>query len=535
MAKDKAGIPGTGFDSYNIPLYDYCKKNKVQIIVLCVFVILVYYAKLICPETSFDTDMYIQNPDELYRWSVGLDRTGLVIFHSLFGNYNIIPGYTNLMFVLGTVVYSVIWMRLFYMLGSNKNQYHIEWLLPVVFFSSFSILEVVNYQMHSITISVAIGLVGYGLTMAWRWIFTGKLQHAVLAVICYGLAFCTYQSAAFLCVAGSVAAFLCFFLERDDSFKDSFKRILALIVFFVAGILLFSLINVIGGLIFQPEISPYLMEKVHWMYEPFMSAASQTLKQCAIILYGYLRISDFRFFSLLFSLVFFFVTCCVFMIRGRLFNGSSTGDSRKNKIKHYLCLFILFGIIFLTAFLPVIFAGGRVVYRSQWTVPFVAAYLIQQTVNMILGLEFFKDNRKRFMAANLVVMQVLFFSAVPYANRLYYTENFVRQQDHLLTYSIAEEVNRLPDVSEDDALVIVGTKSYPMSPNMVKGEQLGWSFYERGEDEYARAYWASLGYKYKAPTPEERTKALEAAESMPSWPKEGSVDKKDNLIIVKVG
>lgn len=124
-------------------------------------------------------------------------------------------------------------------------------------------------------------------------------------------------------------------------------------------------------------------------------------------------------------------------------------------------------------------------------------------------------------------------------NRLLYSEYVVRQQEYALTERI---IGNIEETGADGncAVVILGQWSPQYNPSMIQGETLGRSFYEwdaevpGGIEKRVLGYWRTLGYQYKTPGDEVRTKTIEERADMPAWPAEGSVVRDGNLVIIKL-
>ncbi|MCI9329031.1 MAG: hypothetical protein HFH22_04235, partial [Ruminococcus sp.] len=77
-------------------------------------------------------------------------------------------------------------------------------------------------------------------------------------------------------------------------------------------------------------------------------------------------------------------------------------------------------------------------------------------------------------------------------------------------------------------------------PSMIQGETLGHSFYEwdqtvpGGTCKRVLSYWHVLGYEYQNPDAQQWEAAEKLGEGMPAWPRQGSVVREGELVVIKL-
>ncbi len=109
-----------------------------------------------------------------------------------------------------------------------------------------------------------------------------------------------------------------------------------------------------------------------------------------------------------------------------------------------------------------------------------------------------------------------------------------------LLSKIHEAINKLPVKTDPFAqfpLEIVGWHEYEETPIFVHREVIGASFYTwgAGDAERISRLFRTMGVMdYRPATRQEKLSIVEAAQQMPSWPYQGSVDIINGIVVVKL-
>lgn len=214
------------------------------------------------------------------------------------------------------------------------------------------------------------------------------------------------------------------------------------------------------------------------------------------------------------------------------------GIRKKMTEKRYYLYYVLVVMLLLASpfFLPVLM-GAAPVARGQLALPFVVAIGIEMIAESFLE----KAGRNRTICLGLAVVLLVFIvrNNIVKDNRLFYSDYMVRQQEKALTERIVEKIDEAGG-GEGSVVVLLGNWSPAYNPSMLRGETLGWSFYEwdaqnpGGTCKRVLNYWNVLGYRYMLPSEEQIRTAEKIGEKMQSWPQKDSVICEDNLIIVKL-
>ena len=90
----------------------YLKKSYKTIIIVAVFLLLTYWARLISDSFSIDTELYIQEYTHSFDWWLNLERWGLVFLNKILKIGPLIIPHANFLTVLFIFVYSILYCYL---------------------------------------------------------------------------------------------------------------------------------------------------------------------------------------------------------------------------------------------------------------------------------------------------------------------------------------------------------------------------------------------------------------------------------------
>ena len=96
---------------------------------------------------------------------------------------------------------------------------------------------------------------------------------------------------------------------------------------------------------------------------------------------------------------------------------------------------------------------------------------------------------------------------------------------------------------EEVPVVLVGTMDFKGNASCVKGETMGKSFFSQDAEAEPQYFWSTrralgflktLGGEYNQLGQEQMEEAYKYSEGMPEWPAQGSVQRLENMVIVKL-
>ncbi len=159
------------------------------------------------------------------------------------------------------------------------------------------------------------------------------------------------------------------------------------------------------------------------------------------------------------------------------------------------------------------------------------------------------------LAAAAFLFLLIFRGNIVMDNRLLYSDYVVSQQENALTERLVERIETVSggeaapagnsaesaaDGGKETAVAILGKWSPTCNPSMIQGETLGHSFYEwdqtvpGGTCKRVLSYWRVLGYEYQNPDAQQWEAAEKLGEGMPAWPRQGSVVREGELVVIKL-
>ena len=129
-------------------------------------------------------------------------------------------------------------------------------------------------------------------------------------------------------------------------------------------------------------------------------------------------------------------------------------------------------------------------------------------------------------------------------NRYSFSNQMTWQADRELSVQLLQRIhtamNKLPTKTDPYVklpLEVVGWLEYYESPIFIHREVIGSSFYTWGAGDAERIIrlMATMGVTdFRPATKQEKLSVVEAAQSMPSWPYDGSVDVVNGIIVIKL-
>lgn len=200
---------------------------------------------------------------------------------------------------------------------------------------------------------------------------------------------------------------------------------------------------------------------------------------------------------------------------------------------------ILAGIIFLAVlFAPLsmlLMNSGEMPPRTMLGIPYVLAGL---AIIAVTG----SSNTARIAICLLVF--ICFYRFTIINNRFVLANHMAWQSDREFSVLLLDRMGRLWDkLPPKDRFTqypveLVGVRETFESPILLKKEVIGTSFYywSAGSIDRMIDFLLTMGvFDYKPAVQQQRLSVVDAAEKMPEWPKEGSVDVVNGVIVVKIG
>ncbi len=552
----------------------FCRTNRSSIFIILSMLLLTYGFMLFHFSFSIDTEACVVLQMNFYKGWIGINRYGLVFTKWLTGLLSLIPGFAAVLMVLTTFGYSLAWMYFFHWIkGRDLSRTELNWVFPVLFFSSVPMVELSNFQCQSFEVAFAMLLCAAALLLEWQWILSGGILRLLLSVMLGVWCFASYQAFVPVYISASLASFLLAYHYRSDEIGSRvFLVSVKLASVFLCDYLICTLLGKILMFLARVEAGTYTDNMIRWGKAP-LDEIITSLK---------LYIND----TVLAKNI-FWNRWYLFAAVGLLLSAFWKLRKKNAERKFYpYSIFVTFLLLASPFFLPALL-GAPLVVRGQLALPFVAAAGTEMIVERFLeSAEMLSEHGKAIgLAAAAFLFLLIFRGNIVMDNRLLYSDYVVSQQENALTERLIERIETMSgrgaeatgnsaesaaggeeaaagnsaesaaggvetaagnsaesaaDGRKETAVAILGKWSPTCNPSMIQGETLGHSFYEwdqtvpGGTCKRVLSYWHVLGYEYQNPDAQQWEAAEKLGEGMPAWPRQGSVVREGELVVIKL-
>ena len=204
--------------------------------------------------------------------------------------------------------------------------------------------------------------------------------------------------------------------------------------------------------------------------------------------------------------------------------------------------FLSLALLAVSPFLMIIYSGELLVARTQFALPFVAAFFGMYAAGRLRD---FSGWGSRAATAAMVAAVLVTAVQVSYVYRLAYTDSVRYEQDVARTEELVAELEdacggELPTVP----VVFVGRQMPELRTGCIRTEMYGWSFYEWDYSEgnptgathricgFVQAYTGEA--LNENATDEMKQAAIALADEMSDFPETGSVYVSDDMVVVRL-
>lgn len=509
---------------------EFYKKHKEIIFLTVVAVVLLYWQRAFTTNVGIDTEQWIIGSYGKDWLLSGLGRFGHYYSAMMLnlGHYN--PYVNGMMFLLIFICASLLWIYIFQMVSEKNNLYIVFLLLFLT-----SPLWAAQFYFTLQEAAIVFGLLCQGISFLLFFdVLLDKDKNPktdvvkmVVSVICAIYAIGTYQSFFGLHIAEAAACLLLLF-DRDVNeeknlakLKAFWKKAAATVIhFFVSYGGYWLLCKVMNW-----GTSNYL--EVKWGKEPFGELVKGLGKDFSNLLLGK---EAYAGWALLTSLV-----LCVILMVLKLARNMQIGI----KISYIV---LLIGNIFSMVVLHIAI-GSVPADRARIPIAFGTAFLAMYTLTN------FREISKRVAWTSIigvVGVVLIFISGVAQMERmmtLYYTDDVCNSQQYAVGTDIVKQIEKLGG-DGNSTVVMYGRWDAPLNPSCQVQAPVGISSFDWDYNSAAptsgtrRAILylrAAFGKSYNMDINENQVaEVVTSAESMPSYPADGYVQKVNDVFVVKL-
>ena len=504
---------------------DFCgfaKKRRGVLVVLAAALLLLYGPRLFYYELSIDSELAVLSQRRMLDSWLAIDRFGLVATKKLFGMTRFVPYVSNFLMVLalGLAAFFFVFCMQEWR-GKEKNDRLFGYIFPVAYVSAPCFAEQFYFSLQSFEIAWAAFLCLAAVFCIGKWIYRkGTFLWLVPGTIAMVWSISSYQAFVVLFIAIVLVSFLMAYQNEAVEFPQKqgwYLCGLKWIGVFAAEFLLYGLLARISRAYYHIGSSAYVTSMFSW--------GNAGLEEVLHSIEG-----DIKRIYLAEWPVFFHKLFLPVLAAGLLLLLVRGWRRRKKGFPMYAAACALLAI---SPLLLTLVSGSQQPIRGQLVYPFVYAFFLALLTTLGKG-----------AAAKLCCLAAALISLHQGQTmaQLFHTAHTVYSQDKALAEEICAQIQQTgADAGLSEyPVVFVGKRSASLPGEALRGDVIGYSFFEWDYDGYAGAtgriisFCSTLGYFMGTPDAAQVEQSREAASSMPVYPAAGSVAEKDGVIIVKL-
>ncbi|MDD6057344.1 MAG: glucosyltransferase domain-containing protein [Clostridiales bacterium] len=505
---------------------DYGKTYGKLILLSFVFSVLCFGVLALSDNIRIDTEELLNAPGSTLGW-LTIGRYSLVFFKGLLGLGTHSAQKSGVLFLLFFILGANFLTFLLYHF-SRKNERYPYWAFLLLYCTSniWSYQIYFSLQQAEIALAMLLLVAAAFFSMRAAFVLQGyrRLLPMAVASVFLVLGLGAYQALATYYIAICLAVFL-IILDEKRNVMQLIRGIVLILVHFLISYLLY---NGIASTWFMAT-GEYMQSQMGWGRMPIADCIKSVLRTGRNVVLGY----GPRNFS--------FYTAGVLLCASAIFLKWKRGGFF-SKAQLMLLLLGFVGLLF-SPFLMTLYMGEMLVTRSQFALPVAAAFF------GMYGMKSLREElQKPWNGIKMAAIVCVFLTAViqsGYNLRLAYTDGVRYRQDAALTDRLMTELKKenggvLPDVP----VLFVGYRMPEYDALCARTEMYGWSFYEWDYSEenptgathrivgFVKAY-SGISLQEGA-TEQMREEAVRRAADMPDFPAQGSVQKNEDFVIVRL-
>lgn len=493
---------------------DFLHKSKLSIAILIFFLLLAFGERLISTSFSIDTEFYISNYVSNFSWWINLNRWGLVIINKLLSVGPLLIFQSNLLTICFIIVYSILFMYLFYLYIPKKWEYKymkFQFIFPIIFITNPIFAEQYNFINQNVGVSLGIIICSISAIMFYCGDRAEGLIKTIIdisAILITTFAFGIYQSIVPLYILIIACTYFLECINKENScWKFFVKRV---IQFLIICLLYLAISKIIGGEnnYLQSGWSTYGLNCIKNIYYVILD-----ILKCHTVFYN---ISYLIAITLIISINLYWIF------------------KKKNN----------FGIVLssvgllLAPFYIMIITGVDQLKRTQFNYSFVIGFIL-----LIASIIILNHKKLKYIGMIVIILSLgIAYKQAIITGKLFYSDNVRFQNDVILANKIQTQIEQEKWYKEQTkyTLIILGEKPCNSINFYDKGEVIGHSFFEfdyqyvYGPSQRANIFMKTLGYDYKEPSYEDFEQAKDYAKknNVKTFPEKNSIVKIDNNRII---
>lgn len=508
-------------ESLSAQCRSFIKENPWVPWLVIFFVVLSYGLCLSGGLIGIDTEANMNDADEFLGSWYSIGRFSLVFTKNLTGMRLLNPMTANILMMLLMVVYGIFADFMFYIFSGNDKRMKIFYIIfPALFLTHPIFVQQYIFAVQSFEVALSMLLCLVSVFCISKWALEGKKGYFIPAILLMVWSFGSYQAFVPFYMAAALAVYLVYYYFHED--KEKFFYLKAAVchaaAFFIGYILYMLAVKAVllwqEGAGFEGE---YLEGQLLW--------ASNSIETCIGLIRHYAG-------EVLFGRNVFYTK--TFLLFALLFAAHLLFRWVKGRRKEYMLYALAALTLVLSPFYLAIYQGGAVLMRTQFSLPFAAAFFGAAAAAFIWS-------QKR-VAAGIVtaVCLILAFNQGTTASRALFCAQMTYENDKMTAQQIIVQMQALDAASDGQRVAMIG-QYHPVLPEAagIREETIGYSFFEWdymspvGVSGRGTGFMRALGFPFEPASFEEYFAAKMYSLNMPSWPHAGSVQRLGDVVVVK--
>lgn len=508
--------------------FEFLSNSKISIMIIIFFIILAFGQRLLSNSFSIDTEIYINNFKHIYDAFLRLGRPSLVLINNLLNISHLIPFINVFLTLVLMASYSILFNYLFFINIGDKYKHiflKLQFIFPIMFLTNPIFAEQYNFIFQSVGVAIGISIIPIVLIIINNAITSSPIYKRILyyifSICAIAFSFGIYQSLIPLHILTVVSVYLTKICLNDNEHihkdKNQFKYLLINIAIFFGGLILYIILTKLTKA--GNEYLQYCWTK------PDIGVCTRNIYY--VILEAIKCQDVFYNTSYLIALGFLGIIIIYKLITKTINIGFIVGT---------------IGLI-LSPFYIMIATGVDQLYRTQFNYPFFIAFIFLIFILLISE----KKNLLGNMFLYLVCALSIFISYKQsiISAKLFYSDEIRYNSDIAFGHKIQSLIESKSWYEKDTEYTLIFVGSYEEKPStfLLKGEVMGYSFFEfdypyiYGTNQRANMFLKTLRYRYNFPSNKQflEAKKFVVDNNIPTWPSADSVIKTDdNTIIVRL-
>lgn len=495
----------------------FLRRNRIAIAVTALILSAVRSPLLMGVKPGIDTVSFIYDPDSYYQpWNM-VGRFGLT-FLSKYMGIGFDPYLTGIFTLLLLILAAVLAVYVCAYAMPDQDITPVGFILPALAFSLHPIMtEQLYFALQSVEVCLAYIIVSVSvLIVAHQTVSENrKLLMYIPAVVFLAFGISIYQAFCEVFIFETAAVLLFSSFNGKGKIKDTVPYIIVFALGFILYLITARIVS--GG-------SSYYGGEVRWGKYPVKDNLIGLAGAVVKSLTGY----NDPHYSFTYGLL---VICALILL------ALYTKDRKEGRTITWIYMVAMLACPYLLAAV----SGGYSPMRTKLSLPVSSAFIACLCV-YLAGRS--ADNAKKAAAVVVSVICILGVFAESYVTLgMYKAADICYDKETALAGEIAADID---EVMQDDDLPVlfIGKKEISNEVGGIKGETIGFSHFEWDTDVPPKYYRSTdriialmhlIGHDYRMiedlsllNDPDSETA------SCPSWPEEGSVIRKDNVIMVKL-